>query len=124
MYVGVSAKPFAYAQVNITKGKNKTKNSNEDDDEPKVTFNIFTYTLPFVAFILDHSQKRLNNLPEKSIYVMAKLIAIIYYLGTYVLALQAPTVYSQYYIIVNVNFILFPIFYIVYGHLLRQKKLA
>jgi hypothetical protein len=124
MYIGVSAKPFAYAQVNTTKGKNKTKKSNEDDDEPKVTFNIFTYTLPFVAFILDHSQKRLNNLPEKSIYVMAKLIAIIYYLGTYVLALQAPTVYSQYYIIVNVNFILFPIFYIVYGHMLRQKKLA
>lgn len=61
---------------------------NEDDNgEIKVTFNIFTYTLPFIAFILDHSLKRLNSLPEKSIYIMIKLIAIIYYLGTYVLAL-------------------------------------
>lgn len=59
----------------------------EDDSEVKVTFNIFTYTLPFISFILDHSLKRLNNLPEKSIYIMVKLIAIIYYLGTYVLAL-------------------------------------
>ncbi len=99
-------------------------NGEDDDDEIKVSFNIFTYTLPFVAFILDHSLKRLNNLPEKSIYVMIKLIAIIYYLGTYVLALQQPNVYSQYYIIVNVNFIIFPIIYVVYGYMLRKKKLA
>lgn len=59
----------------------------DDNGEIKVTFNIFTYTLPFIAFILDHSLKRLNSLPEKSIYIMIKLIAIIYYLGTYVLAL-------------------------------------
>jgi hypothetical protein len=59
----------------------------DSDGEIKVTFNIFTYTLPFVAFILDHSLKRLNSLPEKSLYIMIKLIAIIYYLGTYVLAL-------------------------------------
>jgi hypothetical protein len=62
--------------------------SDGENSEIKITFNIFTYTLPFVAFILDHSTKRLKNLPEKSLYIMLKLIAIVYYLGAYVLALQ------------------------------------
>ena len=59
-----------------------------EESEIKISFNIFTYTLPFVSFILDHSTKRLRNLPEKSLYLMFKLVAIVYYLGAYVLALQ------------------------------------
>src|ERR1035437_4226703 len=59
-----------------------------DTDEEQMNFNIFTYTIPFVAFILDHSTKKLINLNEKNIYVVAKLLVIIYYLGVYVLALQ------------------------------------
>lgn len=90
----------------------------------KIQFNIFTYTLPFVSFILDHSTKRLLNLPEKSIYLMFKLVAIIYYLGTYVLALQQPGVTSKYYIIGNINFLVFPPLTLLYGHLLRKMKLA
>jgi len=89
----ISASPF---RISATPLINKTNSNNDEEDnsddvdsdgEIKVTFNIFTYTLPFVAFILDHSLKRLNSLPEKSLYIMIKLIAIIYYLGTYVLAL-------------------------------------
>lgn len=53
----------------------------------KMNFNIFTYTLPFVAFILDHSTKKIKNIGEKSIFILIKLIIIVYYLGTYVLAL-------------------------------------
>jgi hypothetical protein len=93
----ISASPFrisATPLINKTNsnydGDNDEEDNSDDDDSDgdiKVTFNIFTYTLPFVAFILDHSLKRLNSLPEKSLYIMIKLIAIIYYLGTYVLAL-------------------------------------
>lgn len=61
--------------------------SGNPGEDIKINFNIFTYTLPFVAFIFDHSTKRLMNLPEKSLYLMFKLIAIVYYLGAYVLAL-------------------------------------
>ncbi len=57
------------------------------NDDSKMNFNIFTYTLPFVAFILDHSTKRIKNLNEKSLYILIKLVLIIYYLGAYVLAL-------------------------------------
>ena len=132
MPLSISSYPF---RISATPIINKTNSNydgdddleNDDDDSDgdiKVTFNIFTYTLPFVAFILDHSLKRLNSLPEKSLYIMIKLIAIIYYLGTYVLALQQPSVYSQYYIIVHTNFVIFPIVYVVYGYLLRAKKLG
>ena len=95
MPLAINASPF---RISLSASINKTNSTvggdvdaeddyNDSDGDVKVTFNIFTYTLPFVAFILDHSLKRLNNLPEKSLYIMIKLIAIIYYLGTYVLAL-------------------------------------
>jgi hypothetical protein len=102
---------------------NQTTATNPSDSI-KINFNIFTYTLPFVAFIFDHSSKRLMNLPEKSLYLMLKLIAIVYYLGAYVLALQQPGVTSNYYIVGNVNFIVFPPVTLVYAYLLRKKKLG
>ena len=84
----ISATPLINKTNSNYEGGDDLENDDEDSDgDIKVTFNIFTYTLPFVAFILDHSLKRLNSLPEKSLYIMIKLIAIIYYLGTYVLAL-------------------------------------
>jgi hypothetical protein len=89
-----------------------------------VSFNIFTYTLPFVAFILDHSSKRLMNLPEKTIYLMVKLAIIVYYLGSYVLALQSPDITSSYYLVANINFIVFPFLTVSYAVLLRKKKLG
>jgi hypothetical protein len=83
-----SAKPAANSSISLNIDNTDDPFEGDDnDDDVKVTFNIFTYTLPFIAFILDHSLKRLNSLPEKSIYIMIKLIGIIYYLGTYVLAL-------------------------------------
>ena len=74
--------------INASIGNSTTSTSTNPADTIKINFNIFTYTLPFVAFIFDHSTKRLMNLPEKSLYLMLKLIAIVYYLGAYVLALQ------------------------------------
>ena len=67
---------------------NKKPDPEDPEYEPvKMSFNLFTYTLPFVAFILDHSTKKILNLQEKSIYILVKLMIIIYYLGVYVLAL-------------------------------------
>ncbi len=54
----------------------------------KLNFNIFTYTLPFISFVMDHSTKKLMNLREKSVFIVIKLLAIVYYLGAYVLGLQ------------------------------------
>lgn len=113
--------------TNIDSSNNSNQTNTTDtstSSSAKITFNIFTYTLPFVSFILDHSTKRLLGLPEKSIYLMLKLVAIIYYLGAYVLALQQPGVTSKYYIIGNINFLVFPPLTLLYGHLLRKMKLA
>jgi len=95
----------------------------EEESDPKISFNVFTYTLPFVAFVLDHSTKRLRNLGEKSIYILIKLVLIIYYLGSYVLALQTLSSIT-YFIVCNVNLVVFPPFTLVYGYLLRKNKLS
>lgn len=63
------------------------KLANDDPDDDRLSFNIFTYTLPFVAFILDHSTKRIKNIGEKNFFILIKLLVIVYYLGIYVLAL-------------------------------------
>ena len=89
----------------------------------KMEFDIFTYTLPFVAFILDHSTKKIKNLQEKSIFVLIKLIIIVYYLGAYVLALQQLNS-TKFFIIAQVNFLIYPFFSTFYGYLLRKSKLA
>ena len=88
----------------------------------KMNFNFFTYTLPFVAFIFDHSSKKILNLTEKSGYVLLKLLLIIYYLGAYVLALQGGNT-KVYYLIAHTNFLIYPILTIFYAYLLRKKKL-
>ena len=94
-----------------------------DPSQLRMSFNIFTYTLPFVAFILDHSTKRIMNLQEKSIYILLKLVFIIYYLGAYVLALQSSSGERQYYIISNANFLVFPFLATGYQILLRKHYL-
>ncbi len=55
---------------------------------------------------------------------MLKLVAIVYYLGAYVLALQQPGIESEYYIVGNINFIVFPPLTLWYAYMLRKKKLA
>lgn len=92
------------------------------DGKTKMNFNIFTYTMPFVAFILDHSIKKIKNIGEKSGYILLKLIIIIYYLGAYVLALQSLNTY-RYYILAHCNFIFYPFVSTFYGYLLRKRKL-
>jgi hypothetical protein len=100
---------------------NKTSNATYIRYSPHIHFNIFTYTLPFVAFIFDHSAKRLMNLPEKTIFILIKLGIIVYYLGSYVLALQSPGTSGTYVIVANVNFLVFPMLHVAYAFLLRQK---
>jgi len=90
-------------------------------EKVKMNFNIFSYTLPFVAFIYDHSTKRLLNLGERSIYVFMKLIVIIYYLGAYVLALQQERG-SIFYLIAQINFLIFPFLAPAYNYCLRKRK--
>lgn len=55
---------------------------------------------------------------------MIKLAAIFYYLGTYVIALQSPDITSSYYIVANVNFVVFPPILVIYAILLRRRKFA
>jgi hypothetical protein len=77
-FIIASVTTFVMGIVSLVKLKKGTN---------KMDFNIFTYTLPFVAFILDHSTKKVKNIGEKSVFIFIKLIIIIYYLGAYVLAL-------------------------------------
>ena len=62
--------------------------------EFKVQFDVFSYAIPFVSFVLDHSVKRIaigyfyNGATEKSIWVFLKLAMIVYYLGIYVMTLE------------------------------------
>jgi hypothetical protein len=125
-YIIAAITTFIYGIYGLSVMKNTNddnKSDDDDDNDSKMNFNIFTYTLPFVSFILDHSTKRIKNLNEKNFYIMCKLILIIYYLGAYVLALQQTST-TEYYVISNVNFIVFPIITAVYGRLLRKNKLA
>lgn len=52
-----------------------------------------------------------------------KLVLIIYYLGSYVLALQTLSS-IKYFIVCNVNLIMFPPYTIIYGYLLRKNRLG
>ena len=58
-----------------------------------VTFDVFSYAIPFVSFVLDHGVKRVENSrrTEKSIWVFTKLAMIVYYLGIYVMSLEIKT---------------------------------
>mmetsp|Transcript_31449 Transcript_31449/g.23347 ORF Transcript_31449/g.23347 Transcript_31449/m.23347 type:complete len:89 (+) Transcript_31449:262-528(+) len=85
-------------------------------------FDLFTYTLPFVAFMYDHSLKKLRMLGERSIFILVKLLIIIYYLGFFVISLQSAST-SKFYIIANINFIVYPVFAVFYSYLLSKNKL-
>ena len=55
--------------------------------ETRLSFNLFNYTLPFIAFIFDHSLKKLYNVKESVMIQVLKALLMIYYIGIYVLAL-------------------------------------
>ncbi len=60
--------------------------------DPKfaIDFDVFSYAIPFVSFVLDHSIKKIKlaQNQEKSLWVFLKLALIIYYLGMYVMSLE------------------------------------
>ncbi len=63
---------------------------NMNNPQFQIGFDVFSYVIPFVSFVLDHSIKRVTNsqFPEKSIWVFLKLAMIVYYLGVYVMSLE------------------------------------
>lgn len=71
-------------------------------------FNVFTYILPFVGFIFDHSQKRLFKCKETNIVTVVKALLMVFYVAAYVLALQ-KTSKSPIFYVVQINFLIFPV---------------
>ena len=96
----------------------------------KIDFDVFSYVIPFVSFVLDHSIKRVTNTqnPEKQIWVFMKLAMIVYYLGVYVMSLEIRgnsdlDKLSKFYVLTTINLILFPIVSGSYSYALLKGKL-
>jgi len=85
-----------------------------------VGFNVFTYILPFVGFIFDHSQKRLYNCKESNLATVIKALLMVFYVGAYVLGLQKTSRSPNFYVI-QVNFLIFPIGQAYYSYRLRKS---
>jgi hypothetical protein len=49
---------------------------------------LFTYILPFIGFIVDAAIKRAFYISARLIFVILKVLVILFYLAVYVLALQ------------------------------------
>lgn len=104
---------------------------NMANSDYKIDFDVFSYAIPFVSFVLDHCIKRVkpNQSPEKSIFVFFKLFFIVFYLGVYVMSLEQRGAadshnISKFYILVSVNLLLFPVFTSLYSYLLARGKLG
>ena len=100
------------------------------NEQFKIDFDVFSYAIPFVSFVLDHSIKRVTNTsnPEKSIYVFLKLAMIVYYLGVYVMSLEIRgskdlANLSKFFVMSTVNLLLFPILSSIYSYFLKRGNL-
>ena len=98
--------------------------------EFKIDFDVFSYAIPFVSFVLDHSIKRVTNSsnPEKSHWVFVKLAMIVYYLGTYVMSLEIHgsedvSTLDKFFLMTTINLILFPVLSSLYSWALYKGKL-
>lgn len=83
---------------------------------------LFTYILPFIGFIVDAAIKRAFYISAKLIFVIFKVLVILFYLAVYVLALQKNNEIRYYYIVIA-NQIVFPLFMALYWYLLIKGKL-
>ena len=104
--------------------------ANMNNPEFKIDFDVFSYAIPFVSFVLDHSIKRVTNIQnhERSIWVFLKLSMIVYYLGVYVMSLEIQGAQNlnslnNFFIMTTVNLIFFPILSGIYSSLLYKGKL-
>ena len=104
---------------------------NVSNETYKIDFDVFSYAIPFVSFVLDHSIKRVVNTHnnEKSLYVFLKLAFIVYYLGVYVMSLEIrgspdPEKLNKFFVMSTINLILFPILSSVYSVLLFKGMLV
>ena len=96
----------------------------------QIGFDVFSYVIPFVSFVLDHSIKRVTNsqFPEKSFWVFIKLALIVYYLGVYVMSLEISgaaelSQLNKFFALTTANLILFPILSGMYSYALLKGKL-
>ena len=97
----------------------------------KIDFDVFSYVIPFVSFVLDHSIKRVTNSqqPEKSIWVFLKLAMIVYYLGVYVMSLEIRgsenvDEINKFFVLTTINLLLFPVLSGLYSWALLMGKLS
>ena len=97
-----------------------------------INFDVFSYVLPFISFVLDHAIKKARNItnPENGIWVFLKLLVVVYYLGIYVMALEANGFnnedrpqFSNMYILSTINLITFPVLASGYSYALYLGKL-
>jgi hypothetical protein len=88
-FYGVVLSTFLFCSVK-TIYQGITHVINADNVDFKVEFDVFSYAIPFVSFVLDHSIKRIagHTNAEKSVWVFLKLFLIVYYLGVYVMSLE------------------------------------
>jgi hypothetical protein len=94
-----------------------------------IQFDVFSYVLPFISFVLDHAIKRVTNQtnPEHGAFVFLKLCAVVYYLGVYVMSLEMKgspdnhvhAVFLQ----STINLIAFPVLSCLYAYALYKTKL-
>ena len=90
--------------------------ANANNSEFKIDFDVFSYAIPFVSFVLDHSIKRVTNQnnQEKSIWVFLKLAIIVYYLGVYVMSLEIKAgsdsaEQNKFYTLTTIDLLAFPL---------------
>mmetsp|Transcript_10866 Transcript_10866/g.18185 ORF Transcript_10866/g.18185 Transcript_10866/m.18185 type:complete len:181 (-) Transcript_10866:33-575(-) len=103
---------------------------NMSNPEFKIDFDVFSYVIPFISFVLDHSIKRVINSPhpEKSIWVFIKLSLVVQYLGFYVMSLEISgnaelEKINKFYVITTINLILFPLLSSLYSYALSKGSL-
>jgi len=77
------------------------------DPSYRISLNLFTYLLPFFAFIIDAAVKRAYHLVAKTYIYCVKSLMIFVYLALYVISLQKGSE-SPFFLIFTVALFVFP----------------
>ena len=92
------------------------------EPEYKIRLNLFTYLLPFFAFIIDAAVKRAFLLTSKAYIYCFKSLLIFCYLALYVISLQKDC-NSPMYLVFTIALFLFPVLITTHWLLLINNKL-
>jgi hypothetical protein len=96
---------------------------NQGDPAYRISLNLFTYLLPFFAFIIDAAVKRAYHLTAKTYIYCVKSLMIFVYLALYVISLQKDCT-SPFFMIFTVALFVFPTVIIVHWLALINGKLG